>query len=75
LKPGGRLVVEFGGKGCNDRVLNGFISSMEGMKHPSLEEYLYFPSIGQYTPHLEKCGFEVSYAVLFDRATKLDGGY
>lgn len=34
----------------------------------------YFPSIGEYTPLLERHGIEVASAVLFDRPTKLEGG-
>ena len=33
----------------------------------------YFPSIGEYAPLLERQGFEVRFATLFDRPTQLEG--
>lgn len=33
----------------------------------------YFPSIGEYAPMLERAGFRVEYAALFDRLTLLNG--
>ena len=37
-----------------------------GLSYPRV---FYFPTIGQYAPILEKYGFRVEYAVLFDRPT------
>ena len=34
----------------------------------------YFPSIGEYTSILEKAGFKVVYAILFDRPTRCQNG-
>lgn len=34
----------------------------------------YFPSIGEYTSLMEEVGFEVIYAVYFERPSKLLGG-
>ena len=33
----------------------------------------YFPTIGEYAPLLEKAGFRVEFATLFDRPTKQNG--
>jgi trans-aconitate 2-methyltransferase len=68
LKPGGRLVAEFGGKGNNAIVIAALIAA--GASDPLLT--FYFPSIGEYTPILEAEGFEVRFATLFDRPTELE---
>ena len=68
LKAGGELVCEFGGKGCAAQVHEALRLNFEkaGMKYfiP-----FYFPSIGEYAVLLEKAGFRVVYALLFDRPT------
>ncbi len=76
LKTGGRYVVEFGGKGCNDSIINTLKEQLEneGLDYPSLESILYFPSVSQYSTLLENNGFEVNLALLFDRPTELKGG-
>jgi SAM-dependent methyltransferase len=62
LKPGGRFIAEFGGRGNVASIVEaaGF--------NP-----WYYPSIGEYATLLEQNGFEVSSAVLFDRPTVLEG--
>ncbi|MBW4600988.1 MAG: class I SAM-dependent methyltransferase [Calothrix sp. FI2-JRJ7] len=70
LKPGGRFVAEFGGKGNVKLITDALYQALEN-KSPSP---WYFPSIGEYTALLEKHGFDVSYAVLFDRPTPLPDG-
>lgn len=69
LKPGGKLLCEFGGKGCGEAVHSTLEKHFEkrGMKYPRT---FYFPTIGEYTPILEKYGLQVEYAVLFDRPTE-----
>ena len=76
LKIGGRYVVEFGGKGCNYSTLNTLKEQLdkEGLDYPEIESMIYFPSVSQYTTILEKNGFEVNLAMLFDRPTELKGG-
>ncbi|MBR8833741.1 MAG: class I SAM-dependent methyltransferase [Stigonema ocellatum SAG 48.90 = DSM 106950] len=69
LKPGGRFVAEFGGKG-NVKAITQALSSLS----PQTLSPWYFPSIGEYASCLEQHGFEVSYAVLFDRPTPLLDG-
>jgi trans-aconitate methyltransferase len=68
LKPGGRFVAEFGGKGNNATVIEALKAA--GAADPLLT--FYFPSIGEYAPILESEGFEVNFATLFDRPTELE---
>lgn len=76
LKPGGRLVVEFGGKGNIHAIATALEQSLKemGYEHPQNLNPWYFPSISEYTTLLEQQGFEVRFAALFDRPTPLDGG-
>ena len=73
LKPGGRFVAEFGGKG-NIREL------MAGAFHVLREHGIegrnpwYFPSVGEYGALLERHGLELRQAALFDRLTELEDG-
>ncbi len=73
LKPGGRFVAEMGGKGNVGLMISTLRKTLRqfGYKEQAEMEYLFFPSIGEYTPMLEKAGFKVSYAALFDRETLL----
>lgn len=72
LRTNGQLVFEFGGKGCGETVHaeleKGF--STRGLKYPRV---FYFPTIGEYAPIMEKCGFLVQEAYLFDRPTPQKG--
>ncbi|HEY3835311.1 MAG TPA: methyltransferase domain-containing protein [Bryobacteraceae bacterium] len=68
LKPGGRFVAEFGGKGNNAKVVAALKEA--GATDPLLT--FYFPSVGEYAAILESEGFEVRYATLFDRSTELE---
>jgi trans-aconitate 2-methyltransferase len=74
LKPGGRFVVEFGGKGNIQLIADAAVKalSMHGMD--AQRSPWYFPSIGEYTSILERHGIEVTNAVLFDRPTVLEDG-
>jgi ubiquinone/menaquinone biosynthesis C-methylase UbiE len=76
LKIGGRFVAEFGGKGCVNRIISALTEILDNEKisYPKIDDMLYYPSIGQYSSLLEKFGFEVNFAVLFDRPTELKGG-
>lgn len=70
LKPGGRFVAEFGGKGNVEQVCQGIatVSQQHGLDAQERNPW-YFPSIGEYTSLLEKHGFHVDYALLFERPT------
>lgn len=72
LKPGGEFVCEFGGKDCAGKV---HAALAESFKKRGLNYTIpfYFPSIGEYSPLLEKHGLLVEYAVLFDRPTVQKG--
>lgn len=76
LKPGGRFVAEFGGKGNVGAIVRALLSVLSeiGCEEPQALNPWYFPSIGEYAGLLEKQGFDVGYAVLFDRPTPLEGG-
>jgi SAM-dependent methyltransferase len=68
LKPGGRFVAEFGGRGNNAKVIVALLKA--GASDPL--ETFYFPGIGDYASLLESEGFDVGYATLFDRPTELE---
>ncbi len=72
LRPGGRLVAEFGGKGNVASIVSALQEAMVELTGVAVEAGWYYPSIGQYTPLLEKHGLTVQSAVLFDRPTKLE---
>jgi trans-aconitate methyltransferase len=71
LRPGGRFVAEFGGQGNNASVR----AALRAVLGPSADEQSpwYYPSVGEYAPILERHGFEVREARLFDRPTPLEG--
>lgn len=68
LKMSGILVCEFGGYGCAEAVHSTLERNFKKRGLPYLRPF-YFPTIGQYAPILEKAGFRVEYATLFDRPT------
>lgn len=76
LKPGGRFVAEMGGygniralMGASDRALGAL-----GVAEPERFHPWFYPTIGEYSSLLERHGFEVALAALFDRPTLLKGG-
>lgn len=76
LKPGGRFVAEFGGRGnvaqivaAASKAVSAALARDAGDVNP-----WYFPSNGEYATLLEQAGLEVRYAVLFDRPTPLEEG-
>jgi trans-aconitate 2-methyltransferase len=76
LKPGGRFVAEFGGKGNVAAILAGVnraVSAVLGRDAGDVNPW-YFPSVGEYTSMLETNGLGVHYAALFDRPTPLEDG-
>lgn len=52
---------------------NGALTKAFAEQGYSYQVPFYFPSIGEYASLLEQAGFEVRYAVLFDRMTELMG--
>ncbi|MGI4805013.1 MAG: class I SAM-dependent methyltransferase [Janthinobacterium lividum] len=73
LKLGGRFVAEMGGKENVGLMISTLrkILSKYGYQQQSEMNYLFFPSVGEYTSMLEKAGFKVIYAAHFDRETLL----
>jgi trans-aconitate 2-methyltransferase len=71
LRPGGRFVAEFGGKG-NIAIIRAALQQVLG---DSAEEKCpwTFPGIGEYASLLERHGLEVREAWLFDRPTPVEG--
>ncbi|MGA3187198.1 MAG: methyltransferase domain-containing protein [Bryobacteraceae bacterium] len=68
LRPGGRFVLEMGGRGN----VQAIIEALREVAGP-LETPWYFPSVGEYTSILEWHGFEIAFATLFDRPTRVEG--
>ncbi|ERN41815.1 trans-aconitate methyltransferase [Rubidibacter lacunae KORDI 51-2] len=73
LIPGGRFVVEFGGRGNLDSIVEA-IASIAAERGLSWTNPWYFPSVGEYASLLEARGFEVELAMLFERPTTLADG-
>lgn len=76
LKPGGRFVAEFGGKGNVAAIVRSLSTVLEkdyGVDAGTLNPW-YFPSLAEYSSLLEGLGFRVIYAAHFDRPTKLGEG-
>lgn len=76
LKPRGRFVAEFGGHGNIGRIrqaLRVALRDVAGLDFDQLNPW-FFPSVGEYAAILERRGFEVSFATLFDRPTPLEHG-
>jgi trans-aconitate methyltransferase len=73
LKPGGRFVAEFGGRG-NVKTLWGAIqAAFSRVVGDEAVSPWYFPGVAEYATVLERAGLEVTYATLFDRFTPLEG--
>ena len=74
LKPGGRLAVEFGGKGNVATITAAIADAYRKLGYGAVSmPSWYFPPIGEYTSLLERQGFEVQLASLRDRPTLLEG--
>lgn len=72
LNPGGRFVAELGGRGnvrAIERALQEALAE-RGISSTYRNPW-YFPSLARYAGLLEEGGFEVTYAVLFDRPTPI----
>jgi len=71
LRPGGRFVAEFGGKGNIATVMTALEAAF-GEEADKLCPW-HFAGIGEYASLLERHGLEVQQAILFDRPTPLEG--
>jgi trans-aconitate methyltransferase len=76
LVPGGRFVAEMGGQGNIERLMEGLRHGREAIGFPVEAGFQpwFFPTIGEYASLLETQGFEVTFALLFDRLTPLEDG-
>lgn len=75
LKPGGRFVAEFGGKGNVASIETALKEALraEGYAGQAGRKVWYFPSPAEYAALLEKGGFVVRMLAYFDRPTPLQG--
>ena len=74
LKPGGRFVGEFGGKGNVEKIRSALHATLR--KHgidPTPVDPWYYPSPEEYSQLLSGNGFTVTYIELIPRPTKLPG--
>jgi len=76
LKPGGRFIAEFGGRGNTGALLEALYQELaaSGVDEPKRLNPWYYPSIAEYAAVLERAGLEVTFAALFERPTPLEGG-
>jgi len=76
LKPGGRFVGEFGGKGNNQLMMaaTGTVLKKHGYIKSDFIHPWYYPSTAEYATRLEAGGFRVTFATHFDRQTLLQDG-
>jgi len=71
LKPGGRFVLEFGGRGNTARFMEGLQAALRDAGF-GRESPWFYPSLGEYSGRLERFGFEVADARTFPRWTRLE---
>ena len=72
LDPGGRFVAELGGTGNVSAIVDATKAPLRERGYDRDPNW-YFPTVGEHATVLERTGFEVSMARLFDRPTELDG--
>ena len=73
LKPGGRLVCEFGAVG-NVQAIGSAWSSALGQRGLSRTTAFYYPTQEAYKDLLRQCGFGEAHVVVYDRPTPLQDG-
>jgi trans-aconitate methyltransferase len=74
LRPGGRLVAEFGGKGCLDAFLGAVRPALAARgEEPDAWVSWYFPDVAEYVGILSAAGLDVKLAHLFARPTLVEG--
>lgn len=72
LVPGGQFVFECGGHACCARIHAALARAFEA-RGLSYAVPFWFPTVGEYAPLVEAAGMRVTFAMLFDRPTKLEG--
>ncbi len=73
LRPGGRFIAEFGGRGNTRRMVEALVRQAAAFGISDYQPPWYYPGIAEYSGILERHGFEVTFATLFDRPTALEG--
>jgi trans-aconitate methyltransferase len=74
LKPGGRFVGEFGGKGNVETIRQALHRALRDYGvDPSSVDPWYYPSTEEYARLLDRCGLNVEYIELIPRPTSLPG--
>lgn len=73
LKPGGRFVAEFGGKGNVKAILGAVQNAVQSVGCGLVDSPWFFPNVAEYASLLERVSLEVTFATLFDRPTPLEG--
>ena len=74
LRPGGRFVVEFGGRGNVSQIDSAVDAVIREVVGHEVVASKYFPSISEYSTLLERNSLQVRSALLFDRPTRLEEG-
>ena len=74
LKPGGRFVGEFGGKGNVEKIRSALHKALRkrGIDPVPIDPW-YYPSVEEYSKLLSSAGFMLEYIELIPRPTKLPG--
>ena len=74
LKKSGRIVIEMGGRDNIEKILKTLQKSLikHGFPENAGKSLWYFPSVGEYTGLLEKRGLKVTFAVHYERETRLN---
>lgn len=75
VRPGGRLVAEFGGEGNVETLTTALRTAIGEITGHRPAAFWYFPSLASYAALLERHGFAVTFATLFERPTPLAGGF
>lgn len=76
LKPGGRLVAEFGGQGNVKTIVDALLKCIAdaGYRNQRSRNPWYFPDIPSYSSLLKRHGLNTTQAILYARPTPLSGG-
>ena len=72
LTADGRFVAELGGAGNVATIVEAVLTELHERGYEAMNPW-YFSTVGEHASLLERHGFEVRHAVLFDRPTELDG--
>ena len=73
LRPGGRFVIEMGGRGNIRLLIEALFKALRTFGCENPRHRWFFPSIGEYASMLERHRLEPVSMQLFDRPTKLEG--